>query len=81
MYFGKMSEVVRKASRPVRLGYFWIRLIMTLGWAIIPILHFVDVVIGTGHVAPIVILYTAADAVNLIILSLIYIAVAGKERY
>jgi hypothetical protein len=54
---------------------------MTIGWAIIPILHFVDVVIGTGHVAPIVILYTVADAVNLITLSLIYIAVSGKERY
>jgi sensory rhodopsin len=81
MYFGKMSETVRKATRPVQLGYFWIRLIMTIGWAIIPILHFVDVVIGTGHVAPIVILYTVADAVNLITLSLIYIAVSGKERY
>ena len=81
MYFGKMSDVVRKATRPVRLGYFWIRLIMTLGWAIIPILHFVDVVIGTGHAAPIVILYTVADVVNLIVLSLIYLAVAGKERY
>lgn len=81
MYFGKMSEVVRKATRPIRLGYFWIRLIMTLGWAVIPILHFVDVVIGTGHVAAIVILYTVSDAVNLIALSLIYPAVAGKERY
>ena len=54
---------------------------MSLGWAIIPILHFVDVVIGTGHVASIVILYTVADAINLIVLSLIYLAVAGKERY
>jgi hypothetical protein len=81
MYVGKMSDVVGKATRPVQLGYCWIRLSMTIGWAIIPILHFVDVVIGTGHVASIVILYTAADAINLITLSLIYIAVAGKERY
>jgi sensory rhodopsin len=81
MYFGKMAEVMRKASRPMQIGYFWIRLIMTIGWAVIPILHFVDVVIGVGHGPVIVTLYTIADLVNLIALALIYLAVAGKERY
>ena len=38
----------------MRIGYFWMRLIMTIGWAIYPILYFVDVVIGVGHVAPVV---------------------------
>jgi sensory rhodopsin len=72
---------MRKASRPMQIGYFWIRLIMTIGWAVIPILHFVDVVIGVGHGPVIVTLYTIADLVNLIALALIYLAVAGKERY
>jgi len=81
MYFGRMAEVMRKASRPMQIGYFWIRLIMTIGWAVIPILHFVDVVIGVGHGPVIVTLYTIADLVNLIALALIYLAVAGKERY
>jgi sensory rhodopsin len=54
---------------------------MTIGWAVIPILHFVDVVIGAGHGPVIVTLYTIADLVNLIALALIYLAVAGKERY
>jgi sensory rhodopsin len=81
MYFGKMAEVMRKASRPIQIGYFWIRLVMTIGWAVIPILHFVDVVIGVGHGPVIVTLYTIADLVNLIALALIYLAVAGKERY
>jgi hypothetical protein len=81
LYFGKMAEVVRKASRPIQIGYFWIRLIMTIGWAVIPILHFVDVVIGVGHGPVIATLYTIADLVNLIALALIYLAVAGKERY
>lgn len=81
MYFGRMSEAVRKSSRPVRIGYFWIRLIMTIGWAVIPILHFVDTVIGTGHTPAIVLLYTLADLVNLIALSVTVSAVAGAERY
>lgn len=81
MYFGAMADVVRKASRPIRLGYFWIRLIMTIGWAIYPILHFVDVVIGAGHGRPIIVLYTLADLVNLVVVSMIVLAVGGKERF
>ena len=81
MYFGRMAEVLRKAPRPMQIGYFWIRLIMTIGWAVVPILHFVDVVIGVGHGPVIATLYTIADLVNLIALALIYLAVAGKERY
>jgi sensory rhodopsin len=80
-YFGRMAEAVRKSSRPIRLGYFWIRLIMTIGWAVVPILYFVDVVIGTGHTPAIVVLYTVADLVNLVTPSLIVLAVAGKEQY
>jgi hypothetical protein len=81
LYFGAMSSAVRGRSRPIRSGYFWLRLIMTIGWAIYPILHFVDVVIGVGHVPSIIVLYTVADLVNLITLALIYLSVAGKERY
>lgn len=81
MYFGAMPEAIRKGSRAVRLGYFWIRLIVTIGWAIYPILHFVDVVIGAGQASGVVALYTLFDIVNLIIPSLIVLAVAGQERY
>lgn len=81
LYFGPMADAVRKASRPIRLGYFWIRLIMTIGWAIYPILHFVDVVIGVGHAPSIIVLYTFSDITNLITISLIFMAVAGQERY
>ncbi len=81
MYFGAIPEAIRKGSRPVRLGYFWIRLIMTIGWTIYPILHFVDVVIGAGPASGVVALYTLADLVNLITPSLIILAVAGQERY
>lgn len=81
MYFGAMADAVRSGSRAVRLGYFWLRLIFTIGWAIYPILHFVDVVIGAGQASAVVALYTLLDLVNLITPSLIVLAVAGQERY
>lgn len=81
LYFGAMTEAVRKSSRAVRLGYFWIRLILTIGWAIYPILHFVDVVVGTGQAPGVVALYTLFDLLNLITPSLIVLAVASQERY
>ena len=81
MYFGAMPDAIRKGSRPVRLGYFWLRLIFTIGWAIYPILHFVDAVIGAGQAPGVVVLYTLFDVINLIIPSLIVLAVAGQERY
>ena len=81
MYFGAMANAVRNGSRAVRLGYFWIRLIYTIGWAIYPILHFVDVVIGTGQAAAVIALYTLFDLINLITPTLIVLAVAGQERY
>ena len=81
LYFGAMTDAIRKGGRAVRLGYFWIRLIMTIGWAIYPILHFVDVVIGTGQASGVVALYTLADLINLIAPSLVVLAVASQERY
>lgn len=81
LYFGAMTEAVRKSSRPVRYGYFWIRLLMTIGWAAYPVLHFVDVVIGVGQAPAIIVLYTVFDIVNLIVPSLIVLAVAGQDRY
>ena len=81
MYFGAMAAAVAKADRPIRIGYFWIRLIMTVGWAIYPILHFVDAVIGAGHSRPVIVLYNLADLINLVAVSLIVLAVAGRERF
>jgi sensory rhodopsin len=81
MYFGRMNEAVRQSTRSIRIGYFWIRLIMTIGWALLPLLHFVDVVIGAGHTGSVIALYTIADLVNLIALSVTVLAVAGKERF
>jgi sensory rhodopsin len=81
MYFGSMSEVVVGGSRSIRLGYFWIRLILTIGWVIYPILYFADLVVGAGQSHGIAVLYSLSDLINLITVSLIVLAVASQERY
>lgn len=80
-YFGAMSEAIARSPRPMRSGYFWARLILTIGWAIYPILHFVELVIGAGHARSIIVLYNLADLINLVTVSMIVLAVAGKERF
>jgi hypothetical protein len=80
-YFGAIPERIRESSRPVKIGFFWIRLLITLGWAVYPILHFVDTVIGVGQAPAIIVLYSTFDIVNLVIPSLIVVAVAGQDRY
>ena len=79
-YFGAIPDRIRESARPVRLGFFWIRLMITLGWAVYPILHFVDTVIGVGQAPAIIVLYSTFDIVNLVIPSLIVVAVAGQDR-
>jgi len=81
LYFGAIPDRIRESARPVRLGFFWIRLMITLGWAVYPILHFVDTVIGVGQAPAIIVLYSTFDIVNLVIPSLIVVAVAGQDRY
>ena len=80
-YFGAIPNKIRESARPVKLGFFWIRLMITLGWAVYPILHFVDTVIGVGQAPAIIVLYSTFDIVNLVIPSLIVVAVAGQDRY
>jgi hypothetical protein len=81
MYFGAMADAVSHASQPIRTAYFWIRLIFTSGWALYPILAFTDLVIGAGYVSGVIVIYTIADLLNLVVVSLIVLAVAGLERY
>ena len=80
-YFGAIPDKIRESARPVKLGFFWIRLMITLGWAVYPIFHFVDTVIGVGQAPAIIVLYSTFDIVNLVIPSLIVVAVAGQDRY
>ncbi|MCO5133951.1 MAG: bacteriorhodopsin-like [Phyllobacteriaceae bacterium] len=65
LFFGKMDEVIRNsASEPVRRGYFWLRLIVTVGWAIYPLGNFITSFAGYVDDGSLSVAYNIADFLN-----------------
>jgi bacteriorhodopsin len=80
LYFGRMAEInAQSASDPVRLGYFWLRLIVTVGWALYP-LSYLIVRLGNGaDVAKMSVIYNLADLINQIAFVLAVLATAIND--
>ena len=65
LYFGRMDESVRGSlSEPVRRGYFWLRLIVTVGWAIYPLGNFITSFGGYADNGALSVAYNIADFLN-----------------
>ena len=65
LYFGRLDDSVRKAqSEPMRRGYFWLRLIVTIGWAIYPLGNFLTAFAGVADHGAIATAYNLADILN-----------------
>ena len=77
LYFGRMAEIAaQSASDPVRIGFFWLRLIVTIGWALYP-LSFLIVRLGNGaDVAKMSVIYNLSDLINQIAFVLAVLAAA-----
>ncbi|MGC2787462.1 MAG: bacteriorhodopsin [Roseiarcus sp.] len=80
LYFGRMAEIAaQSASDPVRIGFFWLRLIVTIGWALYP-LSFLIVRLGNGaDVAKMSVIYNLADLINQIAFVLAVLAAAIND--
>ncbi len=80
LYFGRLAEInAQSASDPVRLGFFWLRLIVTIGWALYP-LSYLIVRLGSGaEVAKLMVIYNLADLVNQIAFVLAVLATAMSD--
>lgn len=80
LYFGRMAEInAQSASDPVRLGYFWLRLVVTVGWALYP-LSYLIVRLGNGaDVAKMSVIYNLADLINQIAFVLAVLATAIND--
>jgi len=80
LYFGRMAEInAQSASDPVRLGYFWLRLIVTVGWALYP-LSYLIVRLGNGaDVAKMSVIYNLADLINQVAFVLAVLAAAIND--
>jgi hypothetical protein len=65
LFFGSMDTVVRDSSvKPVIRGYFWLRLIVTVGWAIYPLGNFITSFNGYVDTGGLSIAYNIADFLN-----------------
>lgn len=64
-YFGRMDEVIRASTGDsLRRGYFWLRLIVTVGWAIYPLGNFLTAFAGMVDDGSLSIAYNIADILN-----------------
>ncbi|PHP65799.1 hypothetical protein CSC94_17075 [Zhengella mangrovi] len=65
LFFGRMDEVIRKSpSETLRRGYFWLRLIVTVGWAIYPLGNFITSFAGYADDGALSVAYNIADFLN-----------------
>ncbi len=77
LFFGRMDEVVSNAgSAAVQRGYFWLRLIVTVGWAIYPLGNFITSFSGYVDAGGLSITYNIADFLNRIAFGLAILATA-----
>lgn len=76
-FFGRMAEgCQRDGDASVRRGYFWLRLIIALGWAIYPLCYFISAFTSGVDARPLAITYNLADLVNLVAFALAVLTIA-----
>lgn len=80
VFFGRLSEVNSSSgNEPLQLGFFWLRLIVTIGWALYPLCYFVVRLGGGVDVAKLSVIYNLADFINQIAFGLAVLATAMKD--
>lgn len=78
LFFGQMEDAVSKSMNPpVTRGYFWLRLIVTLGWAIYPLANFIISFSGHVDTGGMSIAYNLAEFINRIAFGLAVLAMAA----
>jgi sensory rhodopsin len=76
-FFGQMNEIVSRSEDEVlQRGYFWLRLIVTIGWAIYPLTDFIANFAGGADSGGRALAFNLADFVNRIGFGLVILAVA-----
>lgn len=65
LYFGQMDDAIRASTGDhLRRGYFWLRLIVTIGWAIYPLGNFLTAFAGMVDDGSLSVAYNVADILN-----------------
>jgi bacteriorhodopsin len=80
VFFGRMSEVSAKSSNfSVHRGYFWMRLIVSIGWALYPLTYFIVAFAGGVSDAKLNIVYNLGDVVNTVAFSLTVLSASVRD--
>ncbi len=80
VFFGKLGEInARSGNETTQSGFFWLRLIVTVGWAVYPLCNFVASFAGGVDEGRLSIVYNLADVVNQIAFGLIVLTVAMRD--
>lgn len=81
VFFGRMGELSAKSANfSVHRSYFWLRLIVTIGWAVYPLSYFIVGFAGGVAENKLNIVYNLADLVNQIAFGLAILTAAMKDR-
>lgn len=79
-FFGAMSQGnLRHGSEAARRGFFWLRLIMTIGWAIFPLTYFIATFTGPVQMRYLMTTYNLSDFVNVIAFALTVLTAAMSD--
>jgi sensory rhodopsin len=79
-FFGAMSQGnLRLGSEAARRGFFWLRLIMTIGWAIFPLTYFIAAFTGPVQMRYLMTTYNLSDFINIIAFALTVLTAAMCE--
>ena len=77
LYFGQMDEAVATSGDDaLKRGYFWLRIVATIGWAIYPLGSFIVSFTGAVDDGRLSLTYNLAEFVNLIAFGLAVLATA-----
>lgn len=79
IYFGRMNEAaVASGDRAFLVGYFWVRLVVTIGWALYPLVYFIDSFAGGIATGPLNVTYNLGDLINKVLFALIILNTAVR---
>jgi bacteriorhodopsin len=79
-FFGVLSDINDSSNNEsVQRGFFWLRLILTIGWAVYPLVYFIARFGGGVEGPKLSIVYNLADIINQIAFGFAILTVAVKD--
>ncbi len=80
IFFGRLNEInVKSGNRAVQIAFFWLRLIVTVGWAVYPLCNFVGSFAGGVDEGKLSVVYNLMDFINQIAFGLIVLTAAVRD--